>query len=90
MRVKFSNEFISDLKKIKQKDKRLALRAEKQLILFKENPTHPSLRLHKLSGKFKNTWSISLTKSVRMVYILIANDIAYFVDIGTHDQVYRK
>lgn len=90
MQIKFSDEFIADLKKIKHQDKKLVLKIEKQLTLFKIDPKHPSLRLHKLSGKFKNTWSISITKSARMVYVLLAHDIAYFVDIGTHDQVYRK
>ncbi len=90
MQIKFSNEFITDLRKIKHQDKKLTLKIEKQLALFKIDPKHPSLRLHKLSGKFRNTWSISITKGVRMIYVLLIHDTAYFVDIGTHDQVYRK
>jgi len=37
-----------------------------------------------------NMWSLSITKSIRMVYRLMDHDIGYFVDIGTHDEVYRK
>jgi len=37
----------------------------------------------------KNRWSVSVSKSLRMVYILLEGDTAYFIIIGTHDQVYR-
>ncbi|MBI2338614.1 hypothetical protein HYU95_05540 [Candidatus Daviesbacteria bacterium] len=94
MQIKLSLGVKSDLKKIKQKDLKLAGRIEKQLTLFAQYPKHPSLRTHKLSGKVENRWSISITKSIRMAYLVIQaeNDrdpYAYFVAIGTHDQVYR-
>lgn len=37
----------------------------------------------------KNRWSISLSRSLRMVYVILENDEAYFITIGTHDKVYR-
>ncbi|OGY10776.1 MAG: hypothetical protein A3A58_00720 [Candidatus Blackburnbacteria bacterium RIFCSPLOWO2_01_FULL_41_27] len=89
MQIKFSSETKKELKKIKRKDKRLAGKIEKQLILFQKNPKHPSLRLHKLTGQFKNRWSISITTNIRMIY-LQRDDEAYFIDIGTHDEVYKK
>ena len=89
MQIQFSEEVDHELKKIKQKDQLLTKRIEKQLVLFQENPRHPSLRLHKLSGELSELWSISISKSIRMVYIQ-DEDIAYFVDIGSHDEVYRK
>ena len=73
-----------------KKDKKLANRVEKQLSLFQNNPKHPSLRLHKLTGNFENRWSISITINVRMVYLKLEENVAYFIAIGTHDQVYRK
>lgn len=33
---------------------------------------------------------MSITPSIRMVYQHIDQNIAYFMDIGTHDEVYRK
>lgn len=89
MHVKFSSEVDNELKKITKKDSQLAKRVEKQLALFVQNPKHPSLRLHKLVGELENLWSISITRSVRMVYVQ-GEDEAYFVDIGTHDEVYKK
>lgn len=95
MRIKLSPDVVKDLKKIKQRDVTLAGRIEKQLTLFKQNQKHPSLRTHKLTGSLGNRWSISITRSIRMVYVVMEREageekIAYFVAIGTHKQVYRS
>ncbi len=90
MIAKFSPLVQNDLKKIYKKERKLAIRIEKQIELFEEDPRHPSLRTHKLSGKISNMWSISIAISIRMVYILIDKDTALFIKIGTHDEVYKK
>ncbi len=90
MIAKFSPLVQNELKKIYQKERKLTTRIEKQLSLFEENPKHPSLRTHKLSGSMNNLWSISITMNIRMVYILIDEDTALFIQIGTHEEVYRK
>ncbi|OGH38127.1 MAG: hypothetical protein A2905_02345 [Candidatus Levybacteria bacterium RIFCSPLOWO2_01_FULL_36_10] len=90
MIVKFSPQVQSELKKLFQKERKLAIRIEKQIALFEENPKHPSLRIHKLSGTMNNMWSISIAISIRMVYILIDEKTALFIKIGTHDEVYKK
>lgn len=90
MKVKLSPLVQKEILLIHKKDKRLALRIEKQLLLFSQNPKHASLRTHKLSGNLDNMWSISITMSIRMVYLLKEKDLALFVKIGTHGQVYSK
>ena len=90
MRAKLSLLVQKEITKITQKDRKLAERIEKQIAVFEENPKHPSLRTHKLTGSMDNIWSISITKSIRMVYILVKENQALFVKIGTHDQVYKK
>ena len=89
MNAKFSPSVQKELEKIQQKDKKLADRIEKQIALFEENPKHPSLRTHKLSGAMENMWSLSITTSIRMVYILLSDSVI-FIKIGTHDEVYEK
>jgi mRNA-degrading endonuclease YafQ of YafQ-DinJ toxin-antitoxin module len=84
-----SSELDKKLKKVKSTDKQLFQKVGKQLSLFHANHLHPSLRLHKLSGNFKNIWSISIDKNTRMLLVL-DEEGAYFFDIGTHDQIYRK
>ncbi len=90
MQIRLSEKVIRNIKKISQKDKKLASVIKKQLKIFENDPKHPSLRTHKLSGNFSSRWSISITRSIRMTYILRSNTKAYFIAIGTHDQVYRK
>jgi addiction module RelE/StbE family toxin len=89
MDFKISPDLIKELRQIKRKNKPLALKIEKQLILFQENHLHRSLRVHKLIGKFDNIWSVSIDRKYRMLYFLEDNE-AYFFDFGTHDQVYRR
>jgi len=90
MNAKFSPSVQKELEKIQQKDRKLANRIEKQIALFEENPKHPSLRTHKLSGTMGNMWSISITISIRMVYVFLDQSSVIFVKIGTHDEVYGK
>lgn len=89
MRIRLSPELREDLQEIARKNPKLAKLIEKQLDLFIKDPRHKSLRVHKLSGKLQNMWSISITRDMRMVY-LQDGDEAHFFDIGTHDEVYKK
>ena len=84
-----SPDLDKELKKITLRNKPLAKKIEKQLLLFQKNHVHPSLRVHKHSGNLENIWSISIDRNYRMLYFLDQNE-AYFFDIGTHDQVYKK
>lgn len=78
------------MKKIKSKDKLLTERIVKQISLFQNNPRHPSLRTHKLSGGLRESWSISITRSIRMKFTILENGEAYFFDLGTHEEVYCR
>lgn len=89
MRIRISEELAKELARVKKRDQKLVKQVEKQLEIFSTNPKYPSLRLHKLKGELKNLWSVSITKNIRLIYLL-EDDEAYFVDIGTHDQVYKK
>lgn len=89
MQIVLSPELEINLKRFAKIDKNLSLKIAKQLNLFKQNPKHPSLRTHKLTGELKNLWSISITRKIRMVYI-VEGDVAIFTKLGTHDEVYKK
>ena len=85
----FSPKFIKKLKGIVRTDRKLNQLIKKQLNLFKSSPKHHSLRLHKLRGNLSNTWSISVNKSFRLVYVEEGNSY-YFFDLGFHDEIYEK
>ena len=89
MAIEVSPQLDKKLKNIRLKNKKLFVKIEKQLLLFQKDQNHPSLRIHKLKGDLKNVWSISIARSFRMIYTQ-ENDVAYFFDIGKHEEVYRK
>lgn len=76
------------LKKYKRFDYGLMVEVKKQLELFEKSESHPSLRVHKLHGELEGYWSMSVNKSIRIIYY-IENGMAYFINIGTHNEVYR-
>lgn len=87
--IKFGSDAKRKLREIQKKNIKLYKRVQKQLDLFLKDPRHKSLRLHKIKRRDNlKVWSISINESYRMLYE--ENDIIYFVDIGTHDKVYKK
>lgn len=90
MKAKLSPLVQKKLVQLNKKDRKLVIKIGKTIRQFEANSKHPSLRTHKLTGNLDNRWSISVSKEFRMVYILLDKNIAYFVDFGTHDEVYKK
>lgn len=87
--LKFSTYVLKKINEIQRRDNRLYKQILKQLNLLQQNPKLKSLRLHRITREIKNTWSISITKSFRMLYTETETEY-YFYKIGTHDEVYRK
>jgi len=57
--------------------------------LFREHPFHPSLETHKLNGKDRAVWAFSVNRKYRIKFIFLMDGHVLFLDIGTHDEVYR-
>ncbi len=87
MKTYFTKTFKKHYLKRIQSYKDLDNRFEERRNLFVENQNHPFLQDHALSGKMKNYRAFSITGDIRVIYY-IYNGNAYFVDIGTHNQVY--
>ncbi|MEO8581591.1 MAG: plasmid stabilization protein [Patescibacteria group bacterium] len=85
MRLIFSASFAKKLQKLIKKNTDWEYRVNKTIKLIKNNPKHPSLKLHKL----KNTEVVSayVNMSVRILF-LQEEDVIFFIDIGTHEEVY--
>ena len=88
MRLIFDPKFLKNLAKFK-KNKKTYNQINQKLKIFQKSPQHPSLRLHKLSGRSENAFSISIDKSIRIICVL-KKDFWQIVNIGTHDQVYKE
>jgi addiction module RelE/StbE family toxin len=57
------------------------------LDLFSEDPTHPSLRNHSLTGEYAGFRSIDVTEDWRAVY-REEPERFLFMELGTHSQLY--
>ena len=56
---------------------------DKQLILFCENPRHPSINLKKMKG-YQNIWRGKVTGGYRFT-VHIDGDVYVFRRVGSHD-----
>lgn len=81
-RIFYSSDFIKQFRRLPEIIKSLAVQKE---AIFKNNPLHPSLRLHGLKGKLTGLFSISLTMNFRIIFKRKPNGDIIFVSIGKHD-----
>jgi addiction module RelE/StbE family toxin len=65
-------------------------RFRETLLLFDQDPFHPSLRTHSLSGELKGLWSFRITYHYRLVFAFLdeSHGTAILIDIGSHEEVY--
>jgi len=58
------------------------------LELFAEDPFHPALRTHPLTGPLEGLWAFSCTSDIRVIFQFIRKTEVLLVDIGSHEEVY--
>jgi mRNA-degrading endonuclease YafQ of YafQ-DinJ toxin-antitoxin module len=63
-------------------------RFEKTLALFSDNPFHPSLKTHSLTGNLQDYWAFSITYEYRLLFRFLSEEKELLIDIGSHDEVY--
>lgn len=84
--IRYEPGFLKDWKKL---DHRFRLATAKAERLFRQNPLHPSLRLHQLHGTLEGHWSISVTFDLRIIFKRMEGGDIVFLAIGRHD-LYSK
>lgn len=87
MKIYFTKDFKKAYRKRIQSNEKLVKRFKERYDLFENDPSNPVLKDHSLSGKMQGYRAFSITGDIRIVYYIF-KDTAYFVDIGTHNQVY--
>lgn len=80
--------FIRAVKKWQKKPLELMHHFKERLRLFSEQPFHPSLKTHSLSGGLKTYSAFSIIYEYRLVFKFISDNKALLIAIGTHDDVY--
>lgn len=84
--ILYTPEFRRDYKKLSQVLKELVRRKGK---IFEQDPFHPLLRTHKLSGALHDLWSFSVDYRTRVIFIFRAQGEVELLRVGDHS-VYRK
>lgn len=80
--IEYSSRFAKRLKRLPDYIIKIAIEKEQ---IFRLNPLHPSLRLHQLSGRLHDLWSISLSQNYRIIFERKDNGDILFISIGKHD-----
>ena len=84
MRLDYHKGFRKQYKKFPPK---IRERFQQRLLLFVEDPFNPVLGNHQLHGRWDGFRSIDITGDIRAIYEEL-DDLAYFVAIGSHSQLY--
>ena len=79
MRFHRTNQFKALWKRLPA---RIQRRAERCLVLFAQNPSHPSLRVHRMAEE--DIWEMSVTMNYRITFRWEA-DLVILRKIGTHN-----
>lgn len=80
------SRFEKNYRRLPKEIKPIAKEKEK---IFRENPLDPRLKTHKLSGEYRETWAFWINYRYRIKFIFLSGEEVLFLDIGTHDKVYK-
>ena len=90
MRVQLAPELIS---KVKKQDVRIRKKFKRAIGLFSKDPNNLELNNHQLKREWKGFRSINITSDKRAVFEEINegdDPVAYFIELGTHNELYGK
>lgn len=81
MRIYYSSKFKREYKKLPKEIKKLA---EAKEAIFRNNPFNLKLNVHKLHGRLKEYWTISINDKYRIIFEFSEKDTIWFHSIGDH------
>ena len=84
----WDESFARILKKWRKKHPELVNRFQQKLKLFKNEPFHPSLKTHSLTGSLEGSFAISINYEQRLLFKFLSETKVALLDLGTHDDVY--
>lgn len=88
-RIIYTQGYLKRAAKFIKRHPELLLQYEKTLKLLELNPSHPSLRLHRLSGPLQDMHSVSINLSYRITLeFLLEDGKIVLVNVGCHDDIY--
>jgi addiction module RelE/StbE family toxin len=85
IKIDYSKKFRKQFSKLSPKVRE---QFKKRQRLWLQNPRHPQLHLHMLSGDYDGLYSINITGDIRALYQKIDDTYVIYGFIGTHSQLY--
>ena len=85
MRISTHRNFERQVKKLRVSEQR---RLIQRLELFRADPNSPILNNHALKGRGEGHFSINITGDIRAIYRLPQKDVALFLKVDTHSNLY--
>ena len=82
MKIGYKPVFIRQFNKLPQALQEEAL---EKIELFKEDPNHPTLKVHKLRGQFSGCYSFSVNYKYRIIFNYATKTEISVLAIGDHD-----
>ena len=76
-------------KRFKKLDYKIREEFKRRREIFRTDPKHPLLNVHKLHGEFTGMLSMNIKGDYRAVFDVIGRNTVIFVDIGTHTELYE-
>ena len=86
MQVEFTAPFLRQLRKL---DPDLQEEVADKVELFEQNPDYPALKVHKLKGRLKGRWSLSVNYKTRTVFQYLEKEKVVLLAVGIH-HVYNE
>lgn len=90
MKIVYDPVFINSLKRV---NVRIRKSFKERILLFSKDPYNPHLDNHALREKYQGYRSIDITADYRAIYKERHQGeeiIAYFTELGTHEQLYKR
>lgn len=89
MNIKFSAKFQKNYRKRVKPNLHLRAKYVERVEIFSVDQNNEILRDHKLGGKLRGCRAFSITGDFRVVYLKMSENEVIFLNVGTHNQVYR-
>ncbi|KKR70846.1 MAG: hypothetical protein UU12_C0016G0005 [Candidatus Woesebacteria bacterium GW2011_GWA2_40_7b] len=86
MDIELSSNFLKKAKRLSKEEKVLL---SDRIEIFRDNVNDSRLKIHPLTGKLKGLLSFSLNYSKRVTFVYLEKEKVLFIDVGSHDQVYK-
>jgi len=89
IRIKRTGNFIIALRALVKNTPSIMDEVDKSIQEFQNNPEDTRLLNHSLRKRMEGKYAFSVTHDIRIIYKWVGKSSVRFLDIGTHQQVYR-